>query len=166
MDQDVTTDQILAIAQSVSVVDKRRHFLAVFFLSFIWGVFGVDRFYLGKIGTGILKLLTFGGLGVWAAYDLTLIMSGMMRDKQGNELLEYEKYKGFARKTVSLFMFILIVTVLVVGALTTYELIQFFQNGGFQKVQDLITGGKIPGLQQLQEQIQQLQTQTQNVNIQ
>lgn len=166
MDQDVTTDQILAITTAESVVSKQRHFLAVFFLSFIWGGFGVDRFYLGKIGTGILKLLTFGGVGVWAAYDLTLIMKGLMRDKQGNELLEFEKYKGFAKKTVSLFMAILVITVLVVGALTTYEMIQFFQNDGFQKTQDLITGGKVPGLQQLQDQIQQLQTQTQNVNLQ
>jgi TM2 domain-containing membrane protein YozV len=29
----------------------QRHFLAVFFLSFMWGVFGVDRMYLGKWGT-------------------------------------------------------------------------------------------------------------------
>ena len=42
----------------------QRHFLAAFFFSFIFGVFGADRFYLGKIWTGILKFLTFGGLGI------------------------------------------------------------------------------------------------------
>ena len=39
---------------------KQRHFLAVFFISFMWGTLGVDRMYLGKWGTGILKLITLG----------------------------------------------------------------------------------------------------------
>lgn len=166
--EDITTDQqIVAIAESVSAATKQRHFLAVFFLSFIWGVFGVDRFYLGKTWTGILKLLTFGGIGVWAAVDLSLIMSGLMLDKQGNKMLEYDKYKGFAKKTVALFMTILIITVLIVGALTTYELIQFFQNDGFQKLQDFVTGGSIPGIDQLQKQLQQLQgSNINNINLQ
>ncbi|MEK6820393.1 MAG: TM2 domain-containing protein [Nanoarchaeota archaeon] len=40
------------------------------------GWFGVDRFYIGYIGSGIVKLLTFGGLGIWWLIDLILIVAG------------------------------------------------------------------------------------------
>ncbi|HIH31912.1 TPA: TM2 domain-containing protein [Candidatus Woesearchaeota archaeon] len=42
-------------------------------MSIIFGWIGVDRFMMGKVGTGILKLITFGGLGIWWLVDLILI---------------------------------------------------------------------------------------------
>ena len=57
--------------------------LAVSLLSFFLGVIGVHRFYLGKIGTGILMILTFGGLGIWALIDFIMAVSGSMKDKDG-----------------------------------------------------------------------------------
>jgi len=42
-------------------------------MSVVFGQFGVDRFIMGHVGLGILKLLTFGGLGVWWLIDLILI---------------------------------------------------------------------------------------------
>jgi hypothetical protein len=62
---------------------QSKSFVAAWLLSLFLGVFGADRFYLGKVGTGILKLVTLGGLGVWALVDLVLILSGAMRDKRG-----------------------------------------------------------------------------------
>ena len=42
-------------------------------MSVLFGSLGVDRFIMGKIGTGILKLITFGGLGIWWLVDVVLI---------------------------------------------------------------------------------------------
>ena len=56
-------------------------------LSIFLGELGIDRFYLGKIGTGLLKLITAGGAGIWWIIDIILIATGAMKDKQGNELV-------------------------------------------------------------------------------
>ncbi len=57
-----------------------------FLLSHFVGVFGIDRFYLGQIGLGLLKLITLGGVGIWVLIDVLLIGCGMMRDKDGRLL--------------------------------------------------------------------------------
>lgn len=44
-------------------------------LSILVGAWGIDRFYVGNIGLGILKLITCGGLGIWWFIDLFLIMN-------------------------------------------------------------------------------------------
>ncbi len=44
---------------------------------------GVHRFYLGKIGTGILMLLTLGGLWIWTIVDFVFAVSGNMKDRDG-----------------------------------------------------------------------------------
>ena len=57
-----------------------------FILSWLLGIFGVDRFYLGYTGLGVLKLCTLGGCGIWHLVDYLLIGMGQMRDAQGNTL--------------------------------------------------------------------------------
>ncbi len=46
-----------------------RDSLVTMILSWIGGELGVDRFYRGQIGLGILKLLTAGGVGIWWLVD-------------------------------------------------------------------------------------------------
>jgi TM2 domain-containing membrane protein YozV len=55
-------------------------------LCFFLGALGVHRFYVGKVGTGILQLLTLGGLGLWVLIDFIVILVGKFSDKQGNQL--------------------------------------------------------------------------------
>lgn len=57
-----------------------------FILSLLLGVLGVDRFYMGYTGLGILKLVTIGGCGIWALIDFAMIGMGIMKDAQGNSL--------------------------------------------------------------------------------
>ena len=57
-------------------------------LSSCLGELGIDRFYLGYIGTGILKLITCGGFGIWWLIDLIMIATGKLKPKDGSEYAE------------------------------------------------------------------------------
>ena len=55
-------------------------------LCFFIGILGVHRFYVGKIGTGVLMLLTLGGLGIWNLIDFIIIVMQKFTDSEGNVL--------------------------------------------------------------------------------
>ena len=55
-------------------------------LSIFTGFLGIDRFYLGYTGLGILKLVTLGGCGVWKLVDIILIAMNKLPDAQGRPL--------------------------------------------------------------------------------
>ena len=60
-----------------------KGFVPTVMLCFLLGALGVHRFYVGKIGTGIVQLLTFGGLGIWALVDFIMVVTGNFKDGQG-----------------------------------------------------------------------------------
>lgn len=84
------------VAAPIYVATSEKSFLLTWLFAWILGFWGVDRFYLGKVGTGILKLVTFAGLGIWWLVDLIIVLSGTQRDKKGRPLEGYAKLKKIA----------------------------------------------------------------------
>ena len=63
---------------------SQKDWLVTLLLAWFLGYFGAHRFYAGKIGTGVLMLLTFGGCGIWYIIDLIMILVSKFTDSEGN----------------------------------------------------------------------------------
>ena len=63
-----------------------KNWLATLLLCLFLGGIGGHRFYVGKVGTGILQLITLGGCGIWTLIDLIMIITGSFTDKDGNKI--------------------------------------------------------------------------------
>ena len=70
---------------------SNRSWKTTFWLSFFLGYLGVHRYYVGKIGTGILYNLTFGLFGIGSLVDFIKICCGKFTDKQGNVIVKKKK---------------------------------------------------------------------------
>ena len=79
---DLQKEKLLNSSPTTSTTD----WLTLFLLTFFVGVLGVHRFYVGKIGTWFLMLLTLGGLGVWFLVDLILVVTGQFTNKDGEKI--------------------------------------------------------------------------------
>ena len=65
---------------------SEKSLVAALILCLILGGLGIHRFYVGKTGTGIIMLLTLGGLGIWSLIDLIRIAVGNFTDSDGRPI--------------------------------------------------------------------------------
>lgn len=84
---DVNAEICVKCGVKLASSGEGKDWLLTLLLSVFVGGFGVDRFYTGYIGLGILKLLTGGGCGIWWLIDVLLIATGKYKDSDGNLLV-------------------------------------------------------------------------------
>ena len=68
---------------------SRRKILPALLLCLVFGFFGTHRFYVGKVGTSILQMLTLGGLGFWVLVDAVILILGRFKDAEGAPLRDW-----------------------------------------------------------------------------
>ena len=66
----------------------QKAWMTTLLLCIFAGTLGVHRFYVGKTGSGIAQLLTFGGCGIWTFIDLIMILTGKFTDANGQPLVK------------------------------------------------------------------------------
>ena len=103
-------------AEIIIPVTPPKSFVATWLLAWFLGSFGIDRFYLGKVGTGILKLITVGGFGIWSLIDLFMTLAGAQTDKWGRPLDGYQQNKTIAWVITLVVMFGGLVVGMIMGA--------------------------------------------------
>ena len=67
-------------------------------LSIFAGLWGMDRFYLGYTGLGVLKLLTLGCFGILSLIDMIRIATGKLKPANGSEYADVAAYAYLAQK--------------------------------------------------------------------
>jgi TM2 domain-containing membrane protein YozV len=101
------------MATRATVKQNDTGYVTATYFSLFLGFLGVDRFYMGYVGLGILKLITFGGLGIWWLIDLIWIALGNAKTKSGVRLPRNEADMRLVYIGVGIFLLMQIVGVIV-----------------------------------------------------
>jgi len=126
-----------------TVVGDNKNYLVALALSVFGGSLGLDRFYLRKPGTAILKLITLGGLGIWYLIDVGLIAFGKTRAKNNDQPLDgYERWSTDLRGVVKAFLIIQVVgfVLTVVAFIVMVAVGVFAAQQGNQRLDDTLNG--------------------------
>lgn len=108
--------------QPLTPNQEGKPFIVTAMLSYFLGPLGVDRFYMGYIGLGILKLITIGGCGIWYLIDLILILTNNLRDSKGVALVGYEKDKKLVWTIVAVLWVIGAISGIIINVFSLYTL--------------------------------------------
>ena len=85
-DDNQSTEPAAPAAPAATGGAEPKQKIVALLLAIFAGTLGVHRFYTGHMGTGIVMLLTLGGCGLWALYDIIMIATGSFKDVDGNDL--------------------------------------------------------------------------------
>lgn len=76
-----------SVRREIRISPKSKNTLVL--LSVFLGFFGIDRFYMGQVGLGVVKLLTLGGCGIWKLVDIYLHAAGdLPKDSEGRWMVD------------------------------------------------------------------------------
>lgn len=115
-----------------SVENPDRQYLTLLLLSVLFGSVGIDRIYLGKTKTGILKFISAGGLGIWYLIDIIRAVLGKATVKGDARKLDgYQKNRSWAGKALIIFVIYFVVMVIASIALAFISSTSDMTNGGF-----------------------------------
>ncbi len=76
----------VAMNEEVTAEVSDKGYVPAILICLFLGGLGIHRFWVGKIGTGVVMLFTLGGLAIWTLIDLVMIITGSFTDKEGKKI--------------------------------------------------------------------------------